>query len=76
MFLHVTCRVQIVFFLRVERFFIRLLESVMFTATLNLVARVELPLFLEHNKINILASNNCFSYRDIFQYGVDTKLKK
>ena len=52
----------------------------MFGATFKLVTRVGLPLFLEHQKmivlkINILASNDYFSYRNVFQNGVNTLSK-
>ena len=57
-----------------------LLGSGMFGATFNLVTLVGLPYFLEHKKtgsleIDSLALNNCFSYRNVFQNGVDTVTK-
>ena len=52
----------------------------MFGATFNLVKSVGLPYFLENQKngslkINNFPSNNCFSYRNVFQNGVNAKSK-
>ena len=52
----------------------------MFGATFNLVTLVGLPLIFETLKdgsleINSLALNNCFSYKNVFQNGVNALLK-
>ena len=56
-------------------FRIRLFGSAMLTATLNLITSVILPLFgiLREESLlsNILAPDNCVSYRNIFRNGVD-----
>ena len=63
-------------------FFIRLLGSDMFTATLNLVTHVsDYCDFLNTEGwksffINVLASNSCFNYRNIFHNGVNALSEK
>merc|ERR1712240_255136 len=57
-----------------------LIGSAMLSATFNLVTRVRLPLIFGTLKdgslqINTLALNNCFSYRNIFQNGVNALSK-
>ena len=61
-------------------FSITLLESAVFTATWNLVTRVRLLSFFgtlkyENLLINMVSPNNCFSYRNIFQNGIEAKSK-
>ena len=56
-----------------------LIGSVMFSATFNLVTRGTTVIFgtLKNGNLefNSLASNNCFSYRNVFQNGVKTLSK-
>ena len=53
----------------------------MFGATFHLFTHVELPLFLKRRKMVVwksivsLALNNCFSYRNVFQNGVNSLSK-
>ena len=54
-------------------FFLRLLGSAMFTATFNLVAGSQITVFFL--LINTLVSKDCFSFRNIFQNGVDNLSK-